>query len=41
VETAVPALKAMDDGLPMRTISTTVLDERLVLLDYRLGDNQS
>jgi dihydrofolate reductase len=88
VETAVPALKAMDDGLPMRTIgspslvrslfqhglvdrlrimtfptihgvrgegpvyaelpdlrlsliSTTVLDERLVLLDYRVGDNQS
>ena len=84
-ETAVPALKAMDDGLPMRTIGspslirslfqldlvdrlrimvfptihgtsgegpvftdlpdvtldlvgTTVLDDRLVLLDYRVGE---
>ena len=87
IETSVPALKAMDDGLPMRTIGSaslvrslfqlgfvdrlrimvfptihgvrgqgpvfaelpdlrlsligsTVLDERLVLLDYRVGDSQ-
>jgi dihydrofolate reductase len=86
-ETSVPALKAMDDGLPMRTIGslslarslfqqglvdrlrvmvfpmihgvrgevpafaglpdlrlsltgTTVLDDRLVLLDYRVGEAQ-
>ncbi|MEP7024626.1 MAG: dihydrofolate reductase family protein [Actinomycetota bacterium] len=86
VETAMPALKAVDDGLPMRTIGspslgrslfrlglvdrlrvlvfptihgvagegpvftdlpdlrlsligTTVLDERLVLLDYRVGES--
>jgi dihydrofolate reductase len=87
-ETSVPALKAMDDGLPMRTIGspslvrslfrlglvdrlrvmvfptihgvsgegpvfaelpdlrlsligTTVIDERLVLLDYRVGEDPS
>lgn len=88
VETAVPALKALDDGLPMRTmgsfslarslfrlnlvdrlrvmvfptlhgtsgeepvftdlpdvtlnlVDTTVLDGRLVLLDYRIGERLS
>ncbi|ADB29994.1 bifunctional deaminase-reductase domain protein [Kribbella flavida DSM 17836] len=88
IETAVPALKQLDDGLPMRTIGsaslirslfrqglvdrlrvmvfptihgtagegpvfadlpdlrlslagTTVLDDRLVLLDYRVGDDQA